>query len=483
VVKLEKVQKGAGIHAEVAVEAPKGKEKKAAAPEDRREDGPKTRAIEQPKVDHGAWQIEGSAVAARTAEFKKPIAERLEDLLQAADAAYKYFWDAGGYAGGSEWNQALDALQGAGIEPRMRVGPEWKDSLEGDEAKLQRYEWFLGQLLAAAIAVGEDERPPSYFDRVQDLGKNLKDLPGGTDLIARIAKHDAANEAKLKGFAKEQRDLGRIELGGKDGAYQDLFGNGLWDIHKLVGRQMAVMIEDREYELHRIEGELLPHQLGKGNAEWSISGTEINTNHVRALFVQDRSTITPKQLEAAAKKRHDLDAATHQKLFGSWWNAHDLDGRRGSFLLADKEKGEWVVVEGKIRPDPKAGGNAPFFVELEKGELRALNINDVKSYYVEDTSPIRPAELEARMKKEKMIDRSSKAWGEELGGYWPEEKKLLGRTAVALFLDSKAHQFRVVEGKITGHPAGYAIMDLETSAGPAKINLNEVDRFWVSRAE
>lgn len=369
-----------------------------------------------------------------------------------------------------EITAARQILEGAGIQGPLRMGPV-PTGLSGPELQIHRLEWFLGQLHAL---VSSDKLSGRWAGGVDTIARDFKRAPFGTDLIERFRANDVKETQDLKAFVKTQTQAGRVSDDSDD--FQKLFGSSWFDAHALKGRTGAFLFLDWDTGGSKVlEGVVDVMPNAGGNAPFRLKTTQgdldLNINDVKRYAIVDELPAAREALHAAAKAEGMLKASSPeaQALFGSWFDAGALAGRKVKLLDYDAQSRSFAFREGKVAVDPKSMG-AAYLLETASGTL-SLNSNHLQELWIEDRSDVPLSKISARAKKE--------GYAQSEG--WFDAQALNGKSVWLVVLDSAERRYRLEAGVLRPDPKalGPAQFLLEQKDGLHPMNSNNVKQVWV----
>ena len=154
----------------------------------------------------------------------------------------------------------------------------------------------------------------------------------------------------------------------------------------------------------------------------------------------------------------------------------DLEGRQVEVLHRNKS-GDYVEAKGTLRPHPEV---AIFFtVEPHDAEL---SLNNVKAFYIEDTSPLTPqAHAKARQAAGDILMRSEQGRALFDSPIWLGSGPLDGWPITMLLPNPEKGQHELVEGLLRPHERGGALFNVETKEGLVEFNTNTVgDQIYLA---
>jgi hypothetical protein len=250
---------------------------------------------------------------------------------------------------------------------------------------------------------------------------------------------------------------------------------------KLLGRRAVVVIEGPDGRYRAGRGRII-------ELDWAGNGTahlmdEAGERHpakledIRRFAVEDTSPVSRADFRLAAQGRGDLGWEARLKL--DLVDKSGLVGRWASFLVRDQALAQWKKVEGRIVHYPTEG-DPILRVEKDDQTVVPLRFRDVTEWFVEDTSPVRPEQLESRAKREGLrlfvTMEDGKLSRSALDG-------LVGLRGIAMRADKATHRWEVVEGDIDraleADPKTARIA-LVGSEWRRELELDEIEMLFVS---
>jgi hypothetical protein len=372
------------------------------------------------------------------------------------------------------WPEGLERLRVIGIEASMHTEanafPPW---LEGTAARIRRLEWYLGQLAALAQSVLRIECKPSVFARALRMLSRIDALEAGVEVSELIARQDAMNRRVAHRAMSEARSAGMLDSESLD--FKALFGP--WSIEvlrRLVGRRVVMIVRDANDDHLEVEGRLVDvEEGGSGGALIGVmngSTIRFDADRVTRFAVEDCSSVSLRSFRRRAAERDDL--GWEERLLLGLDDVTAVEGRRGSFLLPDRERGRWELIEGLILEGA--------LVEREDGSTVRVNLDHVFEWFVQDTSPIRPRMLERRIQEEGWLRYGSPELHQRLGSCSIDV--LEGLKGVALAGNRRAKQWELIEGTI-GSVSGASRFAVETADGRRELDAAFIGGLWIPRSE
>jgi len=408
-------------------------------------------------VKHQAINASGKATAAPTTPARAKALESIAgDALDAVNnLALK---------------EAQQILQDAGINGPLRMGPVPAE-LSGPELRVHHLEWFLGQLHAL---LSSHEFSGRWAGGVDTIARDFKRAPFGTDLIDRFRANDATEVKDLKAFSQQQTQAGRVTDDSDD--FQKLFGSSWFDAYALKGRTGAFLFLDWDAGGNKVlEGVVEPVPNAGGNAPFRLKtkqgDLDLNINDVKRYAIVDELPAHREALHAAAKSEGMLKASSPeaQELFGSWFDATKLAGRKVRLLDYDAQSRSFEVRAGTVAVDPKSKG-AAYFLETAGGTL-SLNSNHLQELWIEDRSDLPLSKISSRAKKEGFVRSES----------WFDAQALNGKSVWLVVLDAAERRYRLEAGVVQPDPkaVGPAQFLLEQQGVARAMNSKQVKQIWV----
>lgn len=396
--------------------------------------------------------------------------DRLETLRSLAERAQESFHYAGRRMPPEGWPEVAKAIEAQGIRAEMHVTvPPIVAPTE-----TQKHEWYLGQLLS--LTAGSRA---SYAREAGMTAMRHTWIPFGSSISQVLRQRDERNKTVEKEFVQRYRKRGWIERG--TASYEELFGQQYAERpDSLQGRRVAVLEAGTGGQYRKYGGIYRGEEIAGGNIVYRLEQEDggilrCNATSASHIFVEDNSPETPLDLRARMKDKRFLARGSDAmcRFFGAEFDPKAMEGRRGVVMQADRQSGQHVVYEGRVRADKDR--SAIYRMERDDGTLTPeLRYSDALDYFIEDTSDMSPQEF-----RQQAACKGFSDLGDTYLNF--SVPKLQGRTVMVLEANSQERRFQVFEGTLQpDQERGDALYRLVQADGRSRsLNVNRAVAFYV----